>query len=513
MAAASGGSSRNRFSLLEDANQFPQVGGTKKKRKTVQYEIFGNSLSKELFNMQLNGPRFMVLQRDEENGKKETMAKVSPFTINKVLQNFAGKLKSIKRQRDGNILIQTFSKSQACKLTQLKEIDIYKIKITEHPRLNSSRGVVKCDDFLNIPREDLLFELKDQNVIDIKAIQKRNGSSREDTGTYILTFNFPQIPEFIDAGFLRIKVRTFIPNPARCFKCQHFGHITLNCNGVQICANCSQPTHLSDKCLNKSECSNCQGDHPSWSRKCPIFIQESEIQKIKITNNTSMRIARNIYKDKINHTSYSNAVQNENQIKKCNCICRCKEINNESKIYENNKVQTQNTNILTKVTETVNELNSISQINLKKNEQLLSISGISNINSPLDESNDINEKAMTSETTNNLNYPTNTSLNDNITKIQEAIIILNERENLASRNPKSEQRDLLISKIRDLRHQKENRLRELTKLNKNVTNTNSKINEINDIEMINDSQTHLQNKAFDEFQINSGEIRMTDDET
>lgn len=120
---------------------------------------------------------------------------------------------------------------------------------------------------------------------------------------------------------------------------------------------------------------------------------------------------------------------------------------------------------------------------------------------------------MTSETTNNLNYPTNTSLNDNITKIQEAITILNERENLASRNPKSEQRDLLISKIRDLRHQKENRLRELTKLNKNVTNTNSKINEINDIEMINDSQTHLQNKALDEFQINSGEIRMTDDET
>jgi hypothetical protein len=41
-------------------------------------------------------------------------------------------------------------------------------------------------------------------------------------------------------------------------------------------------------------CVNCKGDHPSYSRSCPIWIREKEIQTVKTNNNVSYPEARKL---------------------------------------------------------------------------------------------------------------------------------------------------------------------------------------------------------------------------
>ncbi|GBM80551.1 hypothetical protein AVEN_91660-1 [Araneus ventricosus] len=52
--------------------------------------------------------------------------------------------------------------------------------------------------------------------------------------------------------------------------------------------------HNSKSCTSTPKCSNCKAEHPSYSRKCPRWVEEKEIQTIKVTQNTSFAEARKI---------------------------------------------------------------------------------------------------------------------------------------------------------------------------------------------------------------------------
>ncbi|GFV55556.1 uncharacterized protein TNCV_2573961 [Trichonephila clavipes] len=60
----------------------------------------------------------------------------------------------------------------------------------------------------------------------------------------------PKLPTTIKAGYLNCKIRLYIPNPLRCFKCQRFGHSQTSCCGQLTCSRCAS----TDENITKEKC-------------------------------------------------------------------------------------------------------------------------------------------------------------------------------------------------------------------------------------------------------------------
>ncbi|XP_055942019.1 uncharacterized protein LOC129972063 [Argiope bruennichi] len=162
------------------------------------------------------------------------------------------------------------------KLTQLGD---FPVEVTPHRTLNFSRGVISDLDLFDCSENELIQELHSQKVCAAHRIKiKRNGSFIP-TKHVILTFSSPELPKFIRAGYIQSKVKPYIPNPQRCFKCQRFGHSQGTCRGNRRCAKCSADDHETSVCSTQTfKCLNCSGSHPAYSRDCPKWKTEKEIQ-------------------------------------------------------------------------------------------------------------------------------------------------------------------------------------------------------------------------------------------
>ncbi|GBN34718.1 hypothetical protein AVEN_209365-1 [Araneus ventricosus] len=66
------------------------------------------------------------------------------------------------------------------------------------------------------------------------------------------------------------------------------------CRRKETCGRCSEIGHNSKSCTSTPKCSNCKAEHPSYSRKFPRWVEEKEIQTIKVTQNISFAEARKI---------------------------------------------------------------------------------------------------------------------------------------------------------------------------------------------------------------------------
>ncbi|GFY19399.1 uncharacterized protein TNCV_4127861 [Trichonephila clavipes] len=142
-----------------------------------------------------------------------------------------GEPKSIKKLRSGDLLIETTSALQSKSFLLAKTILDFLLTVTPHKSLNSCRGVISEPDLLSSSESKVLEELSDQGVTQVRRITIKKNSSLFPTKNLILTFNSPKLPSAIKAGYLNSKVRPYIPNPLRCFKCQSFGHSQTSCRG------------------------------------------------------------------------------------------------------------------------------------------------------------------------------------------------------------------------------------------------------------------------------------------
>lgn len=302
MPSTSGGKQRipgSRFSISAD-DDFPTLNKSISKKRKPQDDFISQSYfvkSKRIEDV-LAGPRFVVMKRKEFDTSL-TMLKVSPIIINKAVEATVGEVKNIKRTKDESILIETFSKQQADKLYKLNSLyKQFNVEITDHPFLNSCKGVISCEDFIYMTEDEIVQGLEMYHVTTIRKITKRDQRTKEikPTSTIIATFGINQLPQKVKFGFLSLNVRTFIPNPLRCFTCQRYGHGATRCTNPPICGICSYTKHDPDQCKNGAQCFNCTGEHPSWSRQCPVFIQEHEIQKIKTVSRLSYFEAKKEFK-------------------------------------------------------------------------------------------------------------------------------------------------------------------------------------------------------------------------
>ncbi|GFV77838.1 uncharacterized protein TNCV_4674321 [Trichonephila clavipes] len=221
------------------------------------------------------------------------MSRKSPFAIFKALQAI-GEPKSVKKMRSGDLLVETKSAIQSKSYLSTKHFLDSFLTVTPHRSLNFSRGVISEPDLLTTPDAEILDGFSDQGVIQVRRITIKKDATVIPTKHMILTFNNPNLPATVKAGYLNCKIRPYVPNPLRCFKCQRFGHSQTACRGQLTCSRCATVGHPSTDCTLEPKCVNCFLSHPSDSKLCSKWKTEKEIQVIKTNRNIPYVEARKL---------------------------------------------------------------------------------------------------------------------------------------------------------------------------------------------------------------------------
>ncbi|GFW78901.1 uncharacterized protein TNCV_2059221 [Trichonephila clavipes] len=200
--------------------------------------------------------------------------------------------KSVKRLRSGDLLIEPNSTLQTKPFLLEKSFLDCPVSVFPHKSLNTCRGVISEPDLLTTTDAEILDGFSGKGVIQVRRITIKKDTSIIPTKHVILTFNSPKLPSTIKAGYLNYKIRSYIRNPLRCFKCQKFGHSQTACRGQLTCSRCASVGHASSDCSLEQKCVNCSQPHSADSKLCPKWKIEKEIQTIKTNRNISYIEAR-----------------------------------------------------------------------------------------------------------------------------------------------------------------------------------------------------------------------------
>lgn len=235
-------------------------------------------------------PKFLIMTSTTTEFKK-----LSPFLIHKAIQGIAGSVANVKKLKSGDLFIETSTADQSKNLLNCKCMANVPVSVSPHSSLNSSKGVISETDLIGVDEAEILSELSNQGVTAVYRISMRRDGQIINTKHLILTFNTPQRPSEIKAGYLNCKVKTYFPPPIRCFKCQHYGHSKATCRGNTHCAKCSGD-HNEENCTSTTiMCMHCKGDHTTFSKNCPKWKEEKTIIEIKVKNNISYGEAKQTY--------------------------------------------------------------------------------------------------------------------------------------------------------------------------------------------------------------------------
>jgi hypothetical protein len=210
------------------------------------------------------------------------------------MKGLAGTVKSCKRLRSGAILIETSRPGQSQNLLKQTTFAGIPVRVTAHKSLNTCRGVIRNFELARMEPEELVQELSSQGVTAVRVMTQKRGEITRPTPVIIVTFASPSPPKEVRAGYLVVKVDTYIPNPLRCFNCQQFGHHQSVCRRSKVCPKCSGPDHGDDQCTGTVKCPNCTGSHPAYTSTCPKWVQEKEIYRLKVKKTSLFQRHKNL---------------------------------------------------------------------------------------------------------------------------------------------------------------------------------------------------------------------------
>ncbi|GBN33073.1 hypothetical protein AVEN_7611-1 [Araneus ventricosus] len=161
-----------------------------------------------------NFPTFFVIQRI--SNCNETFHGVSPFLVEKAITGNVGNVKSTKKLRSGDLLVEVESSKQAKEITKLNLLSTIPVTVKPHATLNSSKGVISCGELLNESEEKVTEELKSQGVTQVRRITIRRDGQLLNTKHLILTFDSNKLPEHIK-GEARKLIKSRTPTPGNSY--------------------------------------------------------------------------------------------------------------------------------------------------------------------------------------------------------------------------------------------------------------------------------------------------------
>ncbi|GBN44839.1 hypothetical protein AVEN_133526-1 [Araneus ventricosus] len=199
-------------------------------------------------------PTYFIIHRISTSN--ETFHNVSPFLVEKGITSSVGEVKSTKKLRSGDLLVEVESPKQAKQIAKLNSLSTISVTVNPHATLNSSKGVISCGELLNESVEKITEELSSQGVTHVRRITIRRDGQLLNTKHLILTFDSAKLPEHIKA----------------------------------------EVGHESKDCTRTEKCVNCKGEHTSFSRNCFAWKQEKEIITTKIKKQIAYQEARKLVK-------------------------------------------------------------------------------------------------------------------------------------------------------------------------------------------------------------------------
>ena len=262
-----------------------------------------------IFTSQENFARYLII---ESKNKEKPITSLSPFVIEKQIESMIGTAKSVKKLKNGTLLVETTRKTQTENLKKQTSFFGVPVEVTEHKSLNSSKGIIRNPILRSETEENILEYLKPQGVTHVKRFTIRKNHETINTNTLLLTFNSVVTPKTLKIFYQIIQVELYVPNPLRCFNCQKFGHHESNCPADlgSVCEKCGKGNHdhLTSQCQNKAKCVNCGENHMSRSSDCDVWKKEKEVMKIKVTQRLTYPEARKIYDQQKPEFTFSKVV-------------------------------------------------------------------------------------------------------------------------------------------------------------------------------------------------------------
>ncbi|XP_023230980.1 uncharacterized protein LOC111631022 [Centruroides sculpturatus] len=199
-------------------------------------------------------PTYLIVHATGET----PLSKCSPFLIQKLFESTVGNLKKIQKFRSADLLLETASFQQSAKLLPIKTLRDIEVTVTPHGSLNSSRGVISEIDLMSEDESDIQIGLSDQGAspfveMDICAAQFGRIFQIRCVASNVSDLDIPSPPAEAKAYVHSVESKATR---------------VLKCTGTPCCVNFKDA-------------------HPAYSRKCPAWQREKEIQQVKTVNNIS----------------------------------------------------------------------------------------------------------------------------------------------------------------------------------------------------------------------------------
>ena len=162
------------------------------------------------------------------------MAALNAFKVAEWIGQHAGRGPEVKveRTKEANILVtcSTFGARRLAPQKWFAEVEV-EIVMGLPREENECKGVHGGEVDLN--DEELVEGLKAAGVEGVRVQRLRaRGVPME---TVVVTFRGKQVPESVTFGYMRFRVKVYVPRPIRCWRCQMFGHVEARCQAAIRC--------------------------------------------------------------------------------------------------------------------------------------------------------------------------------------------------------------------------------------------------------------------------------------
>ena len=79
------------------------------------------------------------------------------------------------------------NKKQIETLLRLQKFHDLRVQVSLHGSLNTCKGVVRCPDLKGVSEQEILGEMREQGVINVRRIKVRHDGTLKDTNTFVFT--------------------------------------------------------------------------------------------------------------------------------------------------------------------------------------------------------------------------------------------------------------------------------------------------------------------------------------